>query len=140
MPSSDGGGPVGPSGGPRGPGGRFPKSARLALSSEFARVRTEGKSIAGRYLIMGVYRSGQDEAARTGLITSRRVGNAVLRNRVRRRLREIVRLERANLRPGHWVVLVARAAAAKTDSARLRAEYLALGRRGAIFQPGSSTP
>src|SRR5882762_7912476 len=105
---------------------RFPKSARLAQSSEFARVREQGRSITGRYLIMGVCRTGTDESARIGLITSRRVGNAVLRNRVGRRLREIVRMERGRLRPGCWIVLVARAAAAKTDSAKLRAEYMAL--------------
>ena len=94
---------------PAHPGGdcRFPKSARLAQSFEFACVKQKGRSWPGRYLVMGVYRSGAEKAARIGLITSRRVGNAVLRNRVRRRLREIVRVERSRLQPGLWIVLVA---------------------------------
>ena len=83
---------------------------------------------------MGVYRSGSPEGARIGLITSRRVGNAVLRNLVRRRLREIVRMERARMKAGLWIVLVARAAATKVDLARLRAEYLALAARAGIFE------
>ena len=114
--------------------GRFPKSARLAQSFEFARVKKQGRSLPGRYMVMGVYKAGTGEGARIGLITSRRVGNAVLRNRVRRRLREIVRVERARMRPGLWIVLVARAAAVQADLAKLRAEYLALGKRAAIFE------
>ena len=115
---------------------RFPKSARLAQSFEFARVKGQGKVAAGE-----VYGDGglspeaaEEEGARIGLITSRRVGNAVLRNRVRRRLREIVRVERARMRPGLWIVLVARAAAVKVDLEKLRAEYLALGKRAGIFE------
>ena len=77
---------------------RFPKSARLTESSEFARVKKAGRSFHGRFMIMGVYR---DRATtRFGLVTSRRVGNAVVRNRLRRRLREMVRLSQPGSCPG----------------------------------------
>lgn len=52
-----------------------------------------------------------DGAARVGFTVSRQVGNAVQRNRVRRRLREIARLGAAGLRTGHDYVLVGRRAA-----------------------------
>jgi ribonuclease P protein component len=82
-------------------------------------------------MILGVYR---DRAStRFGLIAPRRVGNAVLRNRLRRRLREMVRLSQPRIVPGLWIVLVVRTAAGRATGDALRAEYVALGTRAAIF-------
>jgi ribonuclease P protein component len=70
--------------------------------------------------------------ARVGLITSRRVGGAVVRNRVRRRLREIVRSDRAQLVHGLWIVLIARQQAAVASFEALRREWRQLAGRSAI--------
>ena len=70
---------------------------------------------------------------RVGLITSRRVGGAVARNRVRRRLREIVRRNQNALKGGIWFVVIARRLAAQTDFAALDAEWLRLARRARIL-------
>jgi ribonuclease P protein component len=62
--------------------------------------------------------------ARVGFTVSRKVGNAVERNRVRRRLREIVRLRSTGaLRPGHDYVLVGRRAALSAAFSDLAADY-----------------
>jgi ribonuclease P protein component len=82
-------------------------------------------------MIMGVYRNRA--TTRFGLVTSRRVGNAVVRNRLRRRLREMVRLSQPRILPGIWIVLIVRAAAARASGDTLRSEYFALGRQAAIF-------
>ncbi len=82
-------------------------------------------------MILGVYR--ERASTRFGLIASRRVGNAVLRNRLRRRLREMVRLSMPRILPGLWIVLVVRAAAGRASGDSLRAEFVALGKRAAIF-------
>lgn len=71
---------------------------------------------------------------RVGLVTSRRVGNAVARNGVRRRLREIVRAELPRLRPDHWIVLVAKRAAVEASHADLRGEWQRLARKAALFE------
>ncbi len=112
---------------------RFPKSVRLTESSEFKRVKKGGRSYHGRYMIMGVYK--ERASTRFGLVTSRRVGNAVLRNRLRRRLREMVRLAQPRILPGIWIVLIVRAAAGQASGDSLRAEFVALGTRAAIFTP-----
>ena len=69
----------------------------------------------GRAFVLQARRRGEDGAIRVGFTVSRQVGNAVERNRVRRRLREIVRLSAAagrnQLRPGHDYVLIGRRAA-----------------------------
>jgi len=70
-----------------------------------------------------------------GIITSRRVGNAVIRNRVRRRLREIVRHSRPDWLPGLWVVVIARNPASRASHAELQAEWQRLARRASILAP-----
>ena len=70
---------------------------------------------------------------RVGLITSRRVGGAVARNRVRRRLREIVRRNQQALKGGIWFVVIAGRSAAQTRSTALEAEWLRLARRAGIL-------
>lgn len=104
----------------------------MRLSREFALVRKEGRVAQGKLLrISAVSMPGQD--TRFGIITSRRVGEAVVRNRVRRRLREICRLHRVLAVPGHIVVIVAKSAAATATFAALREEWLLLTRRLSIL-------
>lgn len=111
----------------------LPRSARLTRGAEFARVRAEGRTEHGRLMMCSVVRSGDGELARVGFITSRRVGSAVVRNRVRRRLREIVRADRPLLVRGSWVVLIARAAAAGATFDSLRDEWRRLAKRAGLL-------
>src|SRR5881398_4153612 len=113
---------------------RFPKSRRLTLDSEFQRVRTEGASIRGGTLTLGVLKNAEPKAlVRAGFITSRRVGGAVIRNRTRRRLREIFRKHQHEIRDGIWIVTIASARAARGTFRALEDEWLRLGRHASIF-------
>ena len=117
---------------------RFPKAARLTRATEFRRVKDRGRSWGGRFLVLGVLPdaappAAADRGARVGFITSKRVGGAVARNRVRRRLREIVRRHRPALRVGCWLVVIARHTAARATSAELEADWLRLARRASIL-------
>jgi ribonuclease P protein component len=112
---------------------RFPKSARLYRAHEFQRLRRHGKSYYGKLMIVSVLSDAGARETRVGIITSSRVGGAVVRNRVRRRMREIVRFERARLLPGVWLVIVARRPAVEAAFDELRAEWQQLIRRAAIL-------
>ncbi len=112
---------------------RFPAVRRLKLSREFERVRKEGRAVRGGLLMLSVLPVDGEKRFRVGLITSRRVGGAVARNRVRRRLREIVRRNQQALKGGIWFVVIARRSAAQTDSAALEAEWLRLAQRAGIL-------
>ncbi len=112
---------------------RFPAVRRLKLSREFERVRKEGRAVRGGLLMLSVLPVDGEKRFRVGLITSRRVGGAVARNRVRRRLREIVRRNQHALKGGIWFVVIARRSAAQTGSAALEAEWLRLARRAGIL-------
>jgi ribonuclease P protein component len=112
----------------------FPKSRRLTLDSEFRRVRTEGASIHGGTLTLGVLKNVDPKAlVRAGFITSRRVGGAVVRNRIRRRLREIFRKHQHEISSGVWIVTIASARAACETSRALEDEWLRLARRASIL-------
>jgi ribonuclease P protein component len=106
----------------------------LARTAEFARVREQGRPFHGRTMLLGVLETGDAGATRTGIVTSRRIGTAVVRNRVRRRLREIVRHARPELREGLWLVIVAKPLAARADYDVLRDEWTQLAQRGGLFR------
>lgn len=113
---------------------RFPKSQRLTRDSEFRRVRTEGKTVRGDTLTIGFCEEAEPNVkAQAGFITPKRVGNAVVRNRTRRRLREIFRKHQHEIRGGIWIVTVASARAARKTFHALEDEWLRLARRASIF-------
>lgn len=116
---------------------RFPKSARLSRAAEFDRVKRDGISCHGRFMVLSVLKNSPSTETKIGFITSRRVGGAVQRNRVRRKFREIVRMARPGLLPALWLVLVARKSAAEASFQSLQREWLQLADRASILTPHS---
>ena len=95
----------------------------LKKNSDFRRLYTKGKSAVTPCLVL-YCRKGRGEGIRTGYTVSAKLGHAVVRNRIRRQLREIVRLNTPALRPGHELVLVARGRAVGADYHRLERDFL----------------
>ena len=86
---------------------------RLSRSAEFDRVYREGRSHAGRHLVLYSFpREGDDTPPRLGLSVGRKVGGAVERNKVKRLLREAFWQSEERLPTGHDFVVVARSDAA----------------------------
>jgi ribonuclease P protein component len=112
---------------------RFPRSRRLTRKSEFDRVRKEGRVTRGQFLSLGVLPVDAVEKARAGFITSRKVGGAVVRNRVRRRLGEIVRRHQDDIAGGKWIVTIASARAAGATYDALEDDWLRLAKRASIL-------
>jgi ribonuclease P protein component len=114
----------------------IPKTRRLLQTAQFDRVRKEGKVWRGDLISLAVVTSSDaTEGMRAGIIASRRVGGAVVRNRVRRRLREIVRKHQHSLANGLWLVVIASARAGRTPFHQLEDEWLRLARRASILAP-----
>lgn len=81
-------------------------------------------------------RPGGLQLRRMGLVTGRKVGNAVTRNRVKRLLREVFRLNKHRLLPGADVVFVSRPAAAKYGFHQLEAAVLQQWQAAGVCGPG----
>jgi ribonuclease P protein component len=109
---------------------------RLTAATAFKRARQRGRSWGNALLVLHAVR-GDEATTRYGFAVSRRVGNAVVRNRVRRRLREIARRRLGQVPPGWEVVLTARPATAAVPYAELaRAADDLLRRAGLLSGPG----
>src|SRR5271167_2686475 len=89
-------------------GARSPRRGRLSRSADFDRVMRNGRSHAGRDLVLYVFPRGGDEPPRLGLSVSRKVGGAVDRNRVKRLLREAFARREQAVPAGQDLVIVAR--------------------------------
>lgn len=118
---------------------RFPAVARVRAKADYARVFEHGKRTADPLLVL--HRLPGESPARLGLAVSRKVSpRAVVRNRIKRALREQFRSLRPRLAAGDCVV-VARSAAAAVPPARLREAFArALVRAGALPDMAATMP
>jgi ribonuclease P protein component len=96
-------------------------------------MRAEAKMYRGALIAIGVAEIIATDDLRAGFITSRKIGNAVQRNRVRRRLREIVRKNQGALRSNIWLLTIAQTAAAHASYSALEDEWLRLAKRASIL-------
>ena len=94
------------------------------------------KGVANGCLVLYARRNrlGRNEV---GITVSKKLGNAVIRNRTRRRLREVYRLNEERFTPGWDIVVVARSRSVEADFGQLTAAYLSLaGKAGLLREDG----
>ena len=114
---------------------RFRRNQRLRSSRDFGRVRRKGRRVSGPTLALSYARQSAEVRGitRVGFSVSKRVGDAVVRNRVKRRLREIVRRCLPRVVPGWDLILTPTAAAAQADFVALAGEIDELLRRAGLW-------
>jgi len=111
----------------------FQKTRRLISSRDFERVKQNGHSVSGKFIVLNVFDVQNPGVSRIGFITRRNVGGAVVRNGIRRRLREILRRRQHDLRDGFWIVVIARRGAGNASYSTLEGELLRLAKRASIL-------
>ena len=81
---------------------------RVRHGAEFRRARADGRKVVGRMMLLNVLRADNLTVRRLGVVTSRKIGGAVARNRARRVMREAWRLIKDRIAPPCDIVIVAR--------------------------------
>ncbi|HKV05259.1 MAG TPA: ribonuclease P protein component [Candidatus Acidoferrales bacterium] len=103
----------------------FPRACRLVRRAEYDAVYRDGRRRTGREFTVFLRPNGLG-LSRFGWSIKKALGSAVRRNRIRRRLREILRLHRREIAPGWDIVIHPRSSAATADFSALAAELLKL--------------
>src|SRR5215831_681484 len=101
--------------------GNFPKQARLRKRPEFLSLSRWGKKIYGPHFLI-ITRPNERGEARLGVTVSSKVGNAVVRNRVKRLLRECFRRYRHQIVPNQDVLIIARKSAVNLSWCNVESE------------------
>lgn len=121
---------------------RFTPQHRIRSKRDFDRVYQGGRKCVRPFLVLHVLAGGQppeappvDQPPRLGLSVSRRVGGAVVRNRVKRRIREIFRLAAEHLPAGCLFVVTARPESATATYRQLEADLIAAWKRNGFDVP-----
>ena len=107
----------------------FPRTKRLTKKPEFDHVFQHGKKRAGPHFVCYAIQQGEKDS-RLGLVVSRKVGGAVVRNRVKRYIRHFFRTHSGQFSEPLQLVVIARHTAAQLDYAQSVESLTALLRTG----------
>ena len=107
-------------------------SCSLKLNHIFRRLYSTAGQANG-YLVLYA-RPNRLQKNRIGITAGKKLGKAVVRNRVRRRLREIYRLNEEKFQPGWDIVVVARSRCVDADFVKLSNAYLSLAEKAGILK------
>ena len=108
----------------------------LKQNHEFRRLYSKGKSAVSPYFVVYCRKTSRPYS-RLGITTSVKLGNAVKRNRARRRIRELYRTHEGGLLPGYDIVVVARTRVIYGRYAELERSFRQMTKKlGLTAQPG----
>lgn len=110
---------------------RFPREEKLTRSSEFGQLYAEGRAVSSRLAVLYVMRKGQGR--KVGFVVSKRLGKAVVRNRLKRLFREAYRLNKDKIADGVWMVFVVKRGSIGLPFWRIEREVLDLAERAGIL-------
>ena len=105
---------------------RLTRAMRIRHGRDFARLKSQGQRLAQDGLVLNWLELPKESASRFAVITTRKLGNAVIRNRARRLLRECFRLHQNALRVPVEMVLIARCSLVGKNFPEVEADYLAI--------------
>ncbi|WP_425059450.1 ribonuclease P protein component [Sporomusa carbonis] len=111
---------------------KLPKCGRLCQNKSFQAVYRSGRSYANKYLVIYVL-PNQSACRRVGFAAGKRLGTAVVRNRLKRLMRETYRLHQAELINGVDLVLVGRQPLINAGLERVRKAFLELAAKAKIM-------
>ena len=117
---------------------RLARKYSMTMHGEFLRARTEGVAKGGAYLVVSSLANPALPHHKVGVITTRKIGNAVTRNRLRRRIHSILAKHIGDIESSQgkrYIVTVLRWRAPQASSAELEQDWLKQARQLGILKP-----
>ncbi|MBQ0026379.1 MAG: ribonuclease P protein component [Lachnospiraceae bacterium] len=91
----------------------------ISKTTDFGRAYRQGKSYGNNLLVMFAYCRGRDQEGRVGISVSKKVGNSIIRHRLKRQIRECFRTHLSEWKDGYDIVVVARQGAKSQEYSKL---------------------
>lgn len=113
---------------------KFSPAMRIKQGRDFSRVREKGQRAVNGCLIANWLRLPEGSGMRLGVVTSGKIGNAVIRSRARRLLREAFRVHQHDFAQPVDLVLVARNSITEKDFSGVEKDFLATMRRAGLLK------
>ena len=111
------------------------KQYRLSRKKDFSAVYRVGKSAANYQLVLYYKKNPAEPHFRLGISASKKIGGAVVRNRIRRRLKEIFRLHADEIKEGYDLVVIVRKAAVELDHSALTRSVRHVLKKADLLKP-----
>lgn len=112
---------------------RVPRRQMMNARAEFIKVRKNGQSRVGKYMILSTLEEADLTASKFAFITSKKVGKAHERNLVRRRFRDLISRHGAQMVAHRYVVMIGRYSTPAVEFSVLEKEFLKLGGKLGVF-------
>jgi len=108
---------------------------KLKSNREFRRVYDTGKSFANKYVVIFFVKNNLDYN-RVGVSATKKLGNSVLRNRTKRRIKEVYRLNVDRVKRGYDIIFLTRASAKKTNYKEIESAILHILKVSGLLKKG----
>ncbi len=116
------------------------KRNRLKKNEDFQKVFKKGKSMANRQYVLYVLHQPEAKEFRVGLSVSKKIGNAVVRNRVKRLIRQVIQEERDLLKQENDYIIIARKPAAELSYEETKKSLQHLFRKSFVYRKKTNQP
>lgn len=104
------------------------KKYRINQNKEYNAIYNNGEKVIGRYIIIYILANNLDYN-RYGIVTSKKIGNAVIRNKAKRRLRHIVKINMENIKTSYDIVIIGRYKISETDFKLIERDFMIVMRK-----------
>lgn len=110
------------------------KEEKIRKNRDFIKVYKRGKSFSNYLLVLYIYKNRQNvDLNRVGISVSKKVGNSVVRSRVKRLISETYRLNRGNLIEGYDLVFIARNSSKEKSFREIEGSVIKLMKKAGLY-------